>query len=381
MLDKIKGCLIGGAAGDALGYTVEFYSADMIFEEYGEKGIIKYDLDYESGKALISDDTQMTLFTANGILVANTRVRMRGIGGIPHMYIAESYQDWLRTQYETFEESKQKTAEPFVNRVSWLLDVPQLYDRRAPGGTCLSALIAKRERPQHEGFLDNPCNDKRGCGAVMRIAPLGLHYGKVPPEVLAKEAAEISAITHGHPLGYMPSALLSLMLQRIVFDQGAPALKDIVLDALETTCKVFHDKGYTDELRQLIERAVELAENNDSDLKNIRRLGGGWVGDEALAIAIYCALRYKDDFSKCIITAVNHDGDSDSTGAIAGNILGAYLGYDKMEEKWKQNLELSDVILEIAEDLYHGCPMGGEQCDDRDPAWEAKYILMKRYEG
>ena len=381
MLDKIKGCLMGGAAGDALGYAVEFYSADMIFEEYGEKGITKYDLDYESGKALISDDTQMTLFTANGILAGETRLFMRGIGGMPHVYVSKSYQDWLRTQYETYEEAKQKGAKmPYIDRMSWLLDVPQLYDRRAPGGTCLSALMEKRERPQHEGFLDNPCNDKRGCGAVMRIAPLGLHYGKMSPETLAKEAAEISAITHGHPLGYMPAALLSLMLQRMVFDVEAPELKVIVLDALDTTCKVFHDKGYTEALRQIIERAVELSENHDPDLKNIRRLGGGWVGDEALAIAIYCALRYKDDFSKAIIAAVNHDGDSDSTGAIAGNILGAYLGYDKIEEKWKQNLELSDVILEIAEDLYRGCPMG-EYSSHRDPAWEAKYILMKRYEG
>lgn len=69
-----------------------------------------------------------------------------------------------------------------------------------------------------------------------------------------------------------------------------------------------------------------------------------------LAIAIYCSLRYKDDFSSGIIAAVNHDGDSDSTGAITGNILGALVGYDAIEEKWKQNLELADIILEMADD-------------------------------
>ena len=80
--------------------------------------------------------------------------------------------------------------------------------------------------------------------------------------------------------------------------------------------------------------------------------GEGWVAEEALVIAIYCCLRYPDDFSKCLIVSVNHKGDSDSTGAIAGNIIGAYLGYDEIEEKWKEDLELSDVILGVADHLY-----------------------------
>ena len=78
----------------------------------------------------------------------------------------------------------------------------------------------------------------------------------------------------------------------------------------------------------------------------------GWISDEALAIAVYCCLRYRHDFSKCITAAVNHDGDSDSTGAIAGNILGALHGYEALEQKWKENLKLHDVILQLADDLY-----------------------------
>lgn len=69
-LDKIQGCLIGGAAGDALGYAVEFMSAGNISKCYGKNGIDHYKLDMETGKALVSDDTQMTLFTAAGILLA-----------------------------------------------------------------------------------------------------------------------------------------------------------------------------------------------------------------------------------------------------------------------------------------------------------------------
>ena len=94
-----------------------------------------------------------------------------------------------------------------------------------------------------------------------------------------------------------------------------------------------------------------LSENNKKDLDNIKMLGEGWVAEETLAIAIYCSLRYENDFSKGIIAAVNHGGDSDSTGAVTGNILGGLIGFDVLEEKWKKKLECSDVLLEIADSL------------------------------
>ena len=125
-------------------------------------------------------------------------------------------------------------------------------------------------------------------------------------------------------------------------------------------------------LVDIMEKAVKLADNDASDEENIRHLGQGWVAEEALAIAVYCSLRHENDFSAGVIAAVNHDGDSDSTGAITGNILGAYLGYKAIEDKWKHNLELSDLILEVADDLCFGCPMD-EYGRLADPVWDAKY--------
>ncbi len=132
-LDRIRGCMVGGAVGDALGYAVEFWGEDQIFGTYGEKGITEYKLDGVSGKALISDDTQMSLFTANGILVGNTRGNMRGIQGWPRSYVAMSYQDWLRTQEISFEASRKQTRGSMPGRTSWLADVTELYSLRAPG--------------------------------------------------------------------------------------------------------------------------------------------------------------------------------------------------------------------------------------------------------
>ena len=96
--DKIRGSLVGGAIGDALGYSIEFFSEDEIFSRYGEKGISEYELYPSSGKALISDDTQMTLFTANGLLIGDTRGALRGIRAAPRVYCKEAYFDWLITQ-------------------------------------------------------------------------------------------------------------------------------------------------------------------------------------------------------------------------------------------------------------------------------------------
>ena len=87
-----------GAAGDALGYPVEFMSRRAILQQYGEQGITEFEIDKRSGKALVSDDTQMTLFTANGMLMGLTRGYMRGIGDWPHKYVDGAYLDWYYTQ-------------------------------------------------------------------------------------------------------------------------------------------------------------------------------------------------------------------------------------------------------------------------------------------
>lgn len=140
--------------------------------------------------------------------------------------------------------------------------------------------------------------------------------------------------------------------------------------------EIFRGDRHLKELTDIIDLAIELSGNEADDLDNIHMLGEGWVAEETLGIALYCALRHQDDFSAGVISAVNHKGDSDSTGAVTGNILGALLGYDAIEEKWKTNLELIDVIIEMADDLCHGCQMS-EFGHYEDPDWIRKYICMQ----
>ena len=376
-LNKIRGSLAGGAVGDALGYAVEFLGEEQIFGKYGERGITEYELDSFTGKALISDDTQMTLFTANGLLVGDTRGAMRGIQGWPRHYVAQAYQDWLYTQECPFDKQKIQDRRGNYSCRSWLADVPELYSSRAPGNTCLSALSAQKNGKDFvNDYVKEPQNQSKGCGGIMRVAPVALNYKHMEMGTLDMEGAQIAAITHGHSLGYMPAAIVTHIINCIVFGEEKKTLKNIVIEARDKVAEIFWGDKHLKELTDIIDLAIELSGNEADDLDNIHRLGEGWVAEETLGIALYCALRHQDDFSAGVISAVNHKGDSDSTGAVTGNILGALLGYDAIEEKWKTNLELIDVIIEMADDLCHGCQMS-EFGHYEDPDWIRKYICMQ----
>lgn len=376
-LDKIRGSLIGGAAGDALGYPVEFMSLAEIKREFGDGGITVYQTDRETGKAVVSDDTQMTLFTGNGILVSDTMNRIPGSGCAPETFVSLAYQDWLKTQRYDFASSPKTDTPQGSGNVSWLLDVPELFKRRAPGTTCLSALnIRGRETPDDP--LHHPINDSKGCGGIMRVAPVGLHYHDSDIKKTDTLGAAVAALTHGHPLGYMPAAVLTHILNRIVFPTRLTSLREIIIEAKQTVSAIFAGERGLDAMNALIDKAMDSADNDRPDTENIRLLGEGWVAEETLAIALYCALRYEHDFSGGIIAAVNHDGDSDSTGSVVGQILGAINGCGAIAEQWKTDLEIPDVITEIADDLRYGCQSENGSLFSGD--WECKYLRMHRKE-
>ena len=378
VLDRFRGCLVGGAVGDALGYTVEFMGKYEIFSQYGTGGITSYELDSASGKALVSDDTQMTLFTAAGLLRGLAQEVTQGAAENPRRYVADAYQDWLVTQEIWFDYAELRRESGDWDATSWLADVPELFNRRAPGNTCLSA--RRRHRSAGDTIDDYiafapQLNNSKGCGGVMRAAPVGLAWTGGSMDAIDLESAQIAAITHGHSLGYMPAAVLSHIVAKLAV--AGTGLEEAVLDARDTAVRLFASDVHIGELTRLIDLAIELSKNDDSDLNNIHRLGEGWVGEEALAVGIYCALRHQDDFSAAVVAAVNHSGDSDSTGAVCGNILGALVGYEAIGEQWTRDLELLDVILELADDLYRGyqaSPSGTQ----RDSAWQAKYLQCRR---
>lgn len=359
-LDKYRGCLIGGAAGDALGYAVEFLDEASIFKRYGKKGIMEYEL--VDGIAQISDDTQMTLFTANGLLLGTMQNITGEIMGTYPKYIACCYKDWLQTQYSSY---------PLKEKMfySWLVNIPELFSRRAPGDTCLTAI-----EDGANGTIDKPINDSKGCGGVMRVAPIGLYFeGKTyTNEEIDRIGAETAAITHGHELGYIPAAALVHIIHLVSHNDDITLL-NAVLDTKEALFRLFAGKKHLNEQIKLIDKAIVLSKENIDDLEAIGELGEGWVAEETLAIAIYCSLKYSNDFDKALIASVNHSGDSDSTGAVTGNILGAYLGLKGIPQKYLEHLELKNVIIELANDLYKDYKMAEYAPHDKE-MWKQKYI-------
>ena len=339
---------------------MEFTKEREIFRRYGERGITEYEL--YNGVAQISDDTQMTMFTATGLLLCATRGMLRGSEESYEHCIRLSYLDWYRTQTERF-------PLPEGHRSSWLVNVPELFSRRAPGNTCLSALSSGME-----ATIENPINHSKGCGGVMRVAPIGLYFAEkqMPMQRSDRIGAEAAAITHGHPLGWLPAAALVHIIRYLIEHEGEPIIT-AVQDAMSALPEVFPDTKHLNDFLTLLRRAVALSESELDDLDAIRKLGQGWVGDEALAIAVYCALKHADSFEDAIVAAVNHSGDSDSTGAITGNIMGAALGLASIPQKYIDHLELKDVLTELADDLFNDCQMK-KHPDDTDPIWEAKYV-------
>ncbi|MBQ6603048.1 MAG: ADP-ribosylglycohydrolase family protein [Eubacterium sp.] len=358
MKDRFTGCIIGGAAGDALGYPVEFLDDGGIVRRYGKKGIRKFDL--ENGAAQFSDDTQMTLFTMDGIRQGIINAETEGSGFEPEVWIYRAYLDWLQTQNGNWQTYKNSFTDLYRSESG-------LDARRAPGNTCLSALRAQQGidifRPQFG--TGNPANHSKGCGGVMRVAPIGLMVDETNAlgscGTAAEIAAEAAAITHGHPLGWLPAAFLGGLINRIVWkNDGRTDLAGFIEKTREDINRQFAKTEYLEDMDAINKKALEMAyavnktvgENNPgplyTDWDNIEELGGGWVGEEALAIALYCAVRFPQNFPEALRASVNHSGDSDSTGAVCGNILGAYLGFDEIVRQMKSDTE-DNLVLESLE--------------------------------
>ncbi|MGM0396858.1 MAG: ADP-ribosylglycohydrolase family protein [Bacillota bacterium] len=318
--ERIYGCLLGGAIGDALGYPVEFMRNDEIIDEYGHGGLTDLVQD-QKNKAIITDDTQMTLFTAEGILLTFDKEKL-----VDNIYLA--YLRWLATQGYNI---------PVVEE-GWLVNDDRLHQRRAPGNTCISALQSGRM-----GTAEDPINSSKGCGGVMRVAPIGI---LCTPDDAFDFGIKSAAITHGHPEGYYSAGAFARIISLLM---NSHSLQEAVEDTMEYL-ETHNGKGET---VKLLKKAFDLSKENNEPLHDIKSLGEGWVGEEALGISVYCALRFKDDFRAALVAAINHDGDSDSTGAITGNILGALLGSDGIPEEWVNKIELIDKINMISDRLYY----------------------------
>lgn len=301
---RARGCLLAGAVGDALGAPVEFDPIDAVRARLGPAGVTDLLPSSYGRPGLITDDTQMVLFTVEALVT-------------PGDSLHAAYLRWLRTQ---------ETSHP-PEGATGLAAQGWLYAARAPGNACLSGLRTGRANP-----------DSKGCGTVMRSAPFGLAFPTA--EAAGRAAAAGSALTHGHPTAGVAAAGLAVLIHHLV--HGA-ALTDAVRRTVEHLTTLDGHEETTD--------AVQRAGRGE-----IADHGEGWVAEEALAMSVHCALAHPapDEMREALLLAVNHSGDSDSTGAITGNILGALHGERAVPAAWAAAVEGRETILDLAERLDPG---------------------------
>lgn len=339
---RFRGCLLGVAIGDALGAPVEFMDRNEIIERFGPSGIEAFEpwvneVGMRLSGGAVTDDTQMTIATAAGLLDSLSGWRRTGIED-PAGHIWDRYVEWLGTQ-----------SDP--------------ASRRFPGSTCLSAL-----RGGVPGDLDQSLNDSKGSGGVMRVAPLGLAY---VPDRAFEHGAESAVLTHGHPSGYLSAGFLADVISRLVrrssvdggdwnSRRGGP-----IPGAIAASREVLLGWDDHDEVLEKVDLAFELYIADAPLHEAFELLGEGWVAEEALGIALFAALSYPGDFDEGVLASVNITGDSDTTGCMTGALLGAALGEGAIRAEWSSGVESSATIVCLADELYSGYVADGPADADR----------------
>ncbi|AGA73003.1 crystallin J1 [Pseudomonas plecoglossicida] len=335
-IERISGCLLGGAVGDALGSPVELLEWPVIEARFGPQGTIDFAPAYGTAGA-ISDATQMMLFTAEGLLrayVLGSSLQACHVPSIVHHALLR----WLTTQ-------DQPSLIP-VATDGWLIRQMELWSRRAPDITCMSALKVSGRL----GMIAE--NNSKGCGALVHVAPCAFFANAFD------YATQSGRLTHGHPTGYLAAGLFADILQRVVDRQDS--LEHAVTQSLARYGQV----PGIEETRSLVERVMFFFyEGYTPSPQRIDDFAGGWGAEQVLAIGLWCALTARS-FEEGVIAAVNHSGDSSSTGLVVGHLLGAQYGAGAIPDRWLECLELRQVIAQVAEDIERVpreyCGVGGE---------------------
>lgn len=305
--DYFRGCLLGGATADAKAYGI-----------------------HEGGLDLISDNSQLASFTVDGLVWADQRAKRKGVYAyIPCLFYA--YQKWYYTQTGSLADK----SYGFILEGE-ILKWEELFARRGEGTTSLNALGGSIGNKF--GSLQNRINTSKGCGAVMRSAPIGMYFS-TDEKMAFKVACDGAALTHGHidailSAGYFAYLISGILQDGEIFDVANAALGEMrKYQDHETCCNA-------------IERALKLAADKSMPHEiAMAEMGQGFTGDEVMALSLYCALRYRDDFEEAVHVTSAYRGNRNSISTICGHILGAYHGVLDLPYNWIKNLELSELFI------------------------------------
>lgn len=328
MLERFQGCLFGGAIGDAFGRLAEYRNIDEIKFKFGKLGV-QY-IPKINNKYLITDDTQMTLFTADGII--KSYLKTADINNEPlYEEIYKSYLNWYKTQTMKYRDINDKTG---------LLANEDLFANRGPGTTCLFSL--KNGIP---GSFENMINSSNTNGGIMRIAPIALMYNH-NPELAFTVSAKCAALTHSMPEAYLSAGFLGSLLSCLINDES-------LNNAISSSIKFLKNYKNHEKTLNTIIKGINLAKSDKTNLDAITEIGQGKAADEALAIALYSVIKKPYKFKDILAIATNHNGDSDTTASIAGNIAGTLYGIKSIQNNWVENIEFSNLLNFYSNSIFN----------------------------
>lgn len=358
-LTAYRGCLLGMAVGDAMGYTVDSRSLQEIREDYGPNGLLGYDL--VNGYADVTSYTQLAAFTCNGLLLAVTRGQMLGRMAPFVKYLGLSSREWAISQRPWGRPDR---------TYCWLLQQPELCRR-----LCMDTRMLDTLSRDTLGSPDEPKNTFVTPGGLTTAVGVGLFYS--PERISQSETdllgAEAVALTHGGALAFLSGSALAHLISRSLSAPELP-LRELVQETVQSIKDQFgHLYTQTFEVCNLLTQVLAMAQEPGLKPVEVMERLECYDSAQVLAGAVYACLVCSDDFDRTIITAVNHSGKSAAVGAVAGALQGIRLGEDALPEFYMECLESGDVLRELADDLYNGCPMEmGNKLFDLD--WDRKYV-------
>ena len=355
---QFRGALLGLAVGDAMGYTVDDKTLAEIREDYGPNGLLGYDL--VNGYADVTSYTQLAAFSANGLLLGLTRGRMRLKMAPLVRYIAVAVKEWSRSQHYC----------PQEKNYCWLSALPHLKRRR-----CMDTWMLTTLSRETLGTLEEPVGHSDHPSALTEVVPVALlaQVLDLPEDELNRLGAEAVALTHGDPVAFLTGAALTHAMGQILRSPEMTIAQRVqdTIDAIQL--QFGREYGQTTKLWELLHLALVLADSESITQAEAMEQLRCRTAPEVLAGALYACATCHGDFDAAMITAVNHSGRSAAVGAITGALLGLYLGEDALPEFYLESLEPTEVLRELADDLFHGCPMDlASSLFDDD--WDRKYL-------
>lgn len=351
-ISACRGCLLGLAVGDAMGFAVDEKSWKEIQEDYGPNGLLGYDL--VNGQAAASAYTQVAAYVANGLLLGITR------GKPEHYlrYIHLSLREWARAQH--FPRDPEKSW-------CWVAKIPQMRVRKCKDSRMLDAL-----RMETPATMERPANRATSTGSLPAAMVTGLACnGKgLPRSMAAQLGAQTMALTHGNVETFLCGSVLAETIASIAENSDLP-LQEHYNQAIAAMVSRFGNQfpqaqALADQLLRTIHQAGQETDDPRAFMESLQCD----TAQQCLCAAIYATLVCGDDFDSAMILAVNHSGRSGAVGTLTGGILGAVMGADALPDFYLECLESAPILETLASDLALGSPTFGLFDDD----WDQKYV-------